>query len=171
MARGKNNRRRSNGGSVHPTMTAQNQHPNVTAGHGPTTTCKTCAANGSHRCSGQCLLNPASFGHKDVKDVEKAVDYHWKILPISIRHFVLSNPNSLCLRSFVNFYSMPEHADNTSRNVAASICGCSWYLALHYIFLSKMPEAKGLILNAAFLQEVYNVSYGRLASLCVCVKY
>jgi hypothetical protein len=66
---------------------------------------------------------------------------------------------------------MPEHADNTSRNVAASICGCSWYLALHYIFLSKMPEAKGLILNAAFLQEVYNVSYGRLASLCVCVKY
>jgi hypothetical protein len=50
---------------------------------------------------------------------------------------------------------MPQNEDNTSRNVAASICGCSWYLALHYMFLGKIAEAKGLILNAAFLQEVY----------------
>lgn len=56
----------------------------------------------------------------------------------------------------MTFYSMPENVDNTSRNVAASICGCSWYLALHYMFLGRLAEAKGLILNAAFLQEVYN---------------
>ena len=61
---------------------------------------------------------------------------------------------------------MPEHVDNTSRNVAASICGCSWYLALHYMFLGRLVEGKGLILNAAFLQEVYNVS-----SSCVCVVF
>ena len=62
---------------------------------------------------------------------------------------------------------MPENVDNTSRNVAASICGCSWYLALHYMFLGRLAEAKGLILNAAFLQEVYNVSFGEKKSIFV----
>lgn len=71
------------------------------------------------------------------------------------------------MKRFVSFYSMPENIDNTSRNVAASICGCSWYLALHYMFLGKLAEAKGLILNAAFLQEVYNnKEVSEISKLC-----
>ena len=153
MARGKNSRRRlSASSSVHPNIIVKPQVDTAIR------TCKTCASNGLSRCSGQCLLNPAIFGHKSAQEVEEAIEYHWKILPTSISQFLLADPNLLCLQRFVSFYSMPEHADNTTRNVAASICGCSWYLALHYMFLGKFQQAKGLILNAAFLQEVYNVS-------------
>jgi hypothetical protein len=156
MARGKRTRRLSSSSAVHPNLPSK---PALSISSPTcTTTCKTCASNGFLQCSGQCLLNPASFGHKSAQDVQEAIDYHWKILPSSIREFILADPNSLSLQRFVSFYSMPEHIDNTSRNVAASICGCSWYLALHYMFLGKFAEAKGLILNAAFLQEVYNVS-------------
>ena len=153
MARGKNNRRRV---SVSSSQTSHAPPSKAAAPH--FNTCKTCMRNGSLHCSGQCLLNPASFGHSSARDVQDAIDYHWKILPTSIRQFLLKDPSSLCLRKFVAFYSSSEHEENTSRNVAASICGCSWYLSLHYMFLGQLAEAKGLILNAAFLQEVYNVS-------------
>jgi hypothetical protein len=163
MARGKNRRRPSASSSIHPHIPTKQQPTSS-----PTTTnCKTCATAGHTTCTGQCLLNPASFGHKSPQDVQDAIDYHWKILPHSIKQFLLSDPASLCLRKFVSFYSMPEHVDNTSRNVAASICGCSWYLALHYMFLGRLVEGKGLILNAAFLQEVYNNKpVTEIAKLC-----
>lgn len=162
MARGKNNRRRVSVSS----QTAHNPPSKPAAAQ--FNTCKTCIRNGSLHCSGQCLLNPSSFGHTSAKDVEDAIEYHWKILPTSIRQFLLKDPSTLCLRKFLAFYSSPEHQENTSRNVAASICGCSWYLSLHYMFLGRLAEAKGLILNAAFLQEVYNVSESASFHIATC---
>ncbi|KAL3804024.1 hypothetical protein HJC23_006415 [Cyclotella cryptica] len=162
MARGKNSRRRVS-------VTSQSSHVPPSKPSAPHfATCKTCVKNGSLHCSGQCLLNLASFGHTSARDVQDAIEYHWKILPTSIRQFLLKDPSSLCLRKFVAFYSNPENEENTSRNVAASICGCSWYLSLHYMFLGQLAEAKGLILNAAFLQEVYNNKpVAEIAALCI----
>lgn len=140
MARGKNSRRNSQTSTL------------------PLPTNRSCACG---NCNGiSCLSQPSSFGHKNPKDVQDAIDFHWKILPIEIKMFLLRDPVKLCLRKFVDFYSTQEQIENTSKNVAASICGCSWYLALQYMFLGKLSEAKALILNAAFLQEVYNVSIG-----------
>lgn len=45
--------------------------------------------------------------------------------------------------------------ENTSPNIAASICGCSWYLALNYMTIGQVVEARALILNGCFLQQCY----------------
>jgi DNA-nicking Smr family endonuclease len=102
------------------------------------------------------ILPPASLGQRSPQDVQETIDYHWTNLSPDLKIFLLTNPSKLSLHKFVDYWSSPDHIHNTNQNIAASICGCSWYLALNYMFIRKVVEARALILNGCFLQQCYN---------------
>ena len=61
----------------------------------------------------------------------------------------------LSLRKFVDYWTHPSRIENTNPNIAASVCGCSWFLALNYMTIGKVVEARALVLNGCFLQQCY----------------
>jgi hypothetical protein len=130
MARGKNNRRRASLDGPAPNMTIHPNHtnPSLPAPGTPTTT----------------------------TEILDAIEFHWKNLSLDLKQFLLKNPQELSLRKFVDYWNNPVRVENTSPNIAASICGCSWYLALNYMTIGRVVEARALILNGCFLQQCYN---------------
>ena len=111
--------------------------------------------DGANCYSHSVLLHPASLGHRSYQDVSDAINYHWGILSLYMKHFILGNAVDLSLRKLVNFWSSPQQIENTSESVAASICGSFWYLALNYIFIGKFAEARALFLHGLFLHQCF----------------
>ena len=71
----------------------------------------------------------------------------------------------------VDFWTAPSRRENTSPNIAASICGCSWYLALNYMSIGQIAEARALILNGCFLQQCYNRPVEEVSQSLVLVRH
>mmetsp|Transcript_8533 Transcript_8533/g.17660 ORF Transcript_8533/g.17660 Transcript_8533/m.17660 type:complete len:567 (-) Transcript_8533:61-1761(-) len=98
--------------------------------------------------------HPSALGHKCHQDVMDAIEYHWKILSLEVKFFLLEDPMQLCLQKLVNFWCAPQRKETSlSGQVAASIMGSSYFLALNYTFIDKTVEARALILNGAFLRQ------------------
>lgn len=97
---------------------------------------------------------PKTINKQETMD---AINFHWKNLSLDLKNFLLTSPSELSLRKFVEYWTAPSRIGNTSPNIAASICGCSWYLALNYMQLGDIPAARALILNGCFLQQCYNL--------------
>ena len=72
---------------------------------------------------------------------------------MDLKNFILGNQHELTLQKFVNYWRTRPEA--SSKTIAASSCGCSWYLALNYMSIGKYSEARGLLLNGSFLQQCY----------------
>mmetsp|Transcript_19636 Transcript_19636/g.32186 ORF Transcript_19636/g.32186 Transcript_19636/m.32186 type:complete len:538 (-) Transcript_19636:85-1698(-) len=106
------------------------------------------------------------IGSTSPKETLEAIDYHFDHLNANLKPFLLSDPNTLNLKRFVDFWSSPENIDSTSPNVAASICGCSLYLGMNYLSIGMLAEARALTLNGCFLQQCYNTPIAEIAALC-----
>lgn len=98
------------------------------------------------------MPQPKTINKQETMD---AINFHWKNLSLDLKNFLLTSPSELSLRKFVEYWTAPSRIENTSPNIAASICGCSWYLALNYMQLGDIPAARALILNGCFLQQCY----------------
>ena len=96
----------------------------------------------------------------------EAIEYHFDHLNTNLKPFLTTDPNTLNLKRFVGFWSCPENINSTSPNVAASICGCSWYLGLNYLSIGMLAEARALTLNGCFLQQCYNTPIEEISALC-----
>lgn len=143
MARGKNNRRRASLDSAPPSsiVAAAHAHP-------------TCMNMNNNPNDSFAVAGPSAFG-TNTQEVKDAIDFHWKNLEPGLKNFLLKNPSELNLQRFVRYWTEPSRITNTSPNIAASICGCSWYLALNYMSIGRAVEARALILNGCFLQQCY----------------
>lgn len=107
------------------------------------------------------VTQPKAINKQETMD---AINFHWKNLSLDLKNFLLSSPSELSLRKFVEYWTAPSRIGNTSPSIAASICGCSWYLALSYMQLGDMPAARALILNGCFLQQCYNKPIEEIAN-------
>eukprot|EP00581_Thalassiosira_minuscula_P014565 CAMPEP_0183714258 /NCGR_PEP_ID=MMETSP0737-20130205/8841_1 /TAXON_ID=385413 /ORGANISM="Thalassiosira miniscula, Strain CCMP1093" /LENGTH=553 /DNA_ID=CAMNT_0025943165 /DNA_START=354 /DNA_END=2015 /DNA_ORIENTATION=+ len=145
MGRGKNNRRRASLDGPAPNMNM-----------------KLCAPSSPTGVNLPLSLNNAPTTHEEILD---AIEFHWKNLSMELKEFLLANPQELSLRKFVDFWTNPLRYENTNPNIAASICGCSWYLALNYMSIGKIVEARALILNGCFLQQCYNKPIEEIAAI------
>lgn len=98
------------------------------------------------------LLKPAVSR----QEVLAGIDFHWKNISTELHDFVMSNLKTLTLIKLIGFWSkMPEAK---SKCITAATCGCSWYMALQYMIAEKIPEARAMVLNGCFLQQVHNTS-------------
>ena len=106
-----------------------------------------------HSCLEMRSATSKTFGHRSYQDVQDAIDYHWKTLSEEVKVFLMENPSEMNLRKLLDFWTSPHQIECTGGKIAASMCGSSWYLALNYICIGKLMEAKALILNGAFLHQ------------------
>jgi hypothetical protein len=91
-----------------------------------------------------------------VQEIHDVIEFHWKNLSLDLKNFILGNLHDLNLQKLVGYWR--TRSETSSNQIAASSCGCSWYLALQYFSIGKYAEARALTLNGCFLQQCY-VSY------------
>lgn len=139
MGRGKNNRRRASLDGPAPSMCSSNDTSSFYNQLQPGSSSPTSTA-----------ITPTS-----TQEIRDTIEFHWRNLSLDLKQFLLTNPAELSLRKFVDYWNNPVRVENTSPNIAASICGCSWYLALNYMGIKCVVEARALILNGCFLQQCY----------------
>jgi DNA-nicking Smr family endonuclease len=117
------------------------------------------------RTNSSNATTPGLIGSQSKAETLEAIDYHFDQAALTgLKPFLLADPSSLNLKKFIDFWSSPENIDSTSPSVAASICGCSWYLALNYLSIGMLAEARALTLNGCFLQQCYNTPVDEIKS-------
>ena len=72
---------------------------------------------------------------------EQAIDYHWKVMPLRVKEFILNREHlvtngSISIEILLNFWSAPQNVDITRR---VDICGTSWYL-VRIMSIKKLIE-------------------------------
>eukprot|EP00577_Skeletonema_sp_RCC1716_P011050 CAMPEP_0113434906 /NCGR_PEP_ID=MMETSP0013_2-20120614/35931_1 /TAXON_ID=2843 ORGANISM="Skeletonema costatum, Strain 1716" /NCGR_SAMPLE_ID=MMETSP0013_2 /ASSEMBLY_ACC=CAM_ASM_000158 /LENGTH=519 /DNA_ID=CAMNT_0000325123 /DNA_START=90 /DNA_END=1646 /DNA_ORIENTATION=+ /assembly_acc=CAM_ASM_000158 len=112
--------------------------------------------------AGAAQQSQGLIGSTTPQETLEAIDYHFDHLNTNLKSFLLSDPNTLNLKRFVDFWSSPENIDSTSPNVAASSA------VAHGIYLSigMLAEARALTLNGCFLQQCYNTPIEDITALC-----
>jgi hypothetical protein len=84
---------------------------------------------------------PGLIGSQSKAETLEAIDYHFDQAALTgLKPFLLNDPSSLNLKKFIDFWSSPENIQSTSPSVAASICGCSWYLAMVSLHEYLLPS-------------------------------
>ena len=86
------------------------------------------------------------------QEVLDGIQYHWKNLSMKLHDFIMGNLLDLSLLKFINFWRNQQ--EGKSKTIAGASCGCSWYMALQYMIIGQVPEAKALIMNGCFLQQI-----------------
>ena len=105
------------------------------------------------------IPHPGSLGHRNPQDVQDTIDYQWHLLKAQpdLKRFLLENPPELSLRKLVDYWSHPKRIVNARNGgeIVSVTSGGSLFLALHYLFLGKVAEARALLMNGAFLGQCF----------------
>ncbi|KAL7490194.1 hypothetical protein ACHAW6_015942 [Cyclotella cf. meneghiniana] len=109
-------------------------------------------------------LTPAFLGHRCPQDAYNAIKFHSRTLSDEVCRFLLSNPPNL--RLFIEFWSRPEQISLTSGACADTICGCSWMIALNYLFLGQVDAARAFMLNGGFIHQCAQKPIEDILILC-----
>ena len=122
MGRSKFNRKNSSTGSVNTSYQRAN------------------SSNATLKIKSAGAVTPGLIGSQSKEETLEAIDYHFDQAALTgLKPFLLNDPSGLNLKKFIDFWSSPENIDSTSPSVAASICGCSWYLAMVSLHESLLP--------------------------------
>jgi DNA-nicking Smr family endonuclease len=102
-----------------------------------------------------------------MKDVQNAIAYHWSTLSPDAEGFLLSEPNRIDLTKLLQFWSGEEEHKRccTSDCIGDAMVGSSFYLALNYLRIGKLTEARAMVLNGYFLKQIQTVSMEQLAQI------
>ena len=100
-------------------------------------------------------LHAANDNVKTVSSILESIDRHWEAMPGQAMAFILESLDVLTLQKLAKFWSCPGVVEYTRGGIAGSVCGASWFMALNYMWLGKLPEARALTLNGAFLHQCY----------------
>jgi len=90
-----------------------------------------------------------------VQNVQDAIDRHWESMPPQAKKFILETLDFLSIHRLTKFWSSPGVVEYTRGGIAGSVCGASWFIALNYLKLGRMSEARALTLNGSFLHQCY----------------
>jgi hypothetical protein len=102
------------------------------------------------------------------------IDRCWEPFPKHARQLLVDSARPVDLHALAEFWSLPLRQDFTRGHVvartAASLSGTSWRLALTYLELGQVTEARALALNGAFLHQcsVSRLSAGTSSSALPC---
>ena len=157
MARGKNTRRRASLDSP-PSPTSTLMTPSSSSSSPPDMISRLGSGNGNssfYHAGAKTASTLPPPGTLNPVEVQESIDFHWKNLSFELRDFLLKNAHELSLHRLVSYWTKPSQIENTSANIAASICGCSWYLALQYMSIGKVIEARALILSKFLILGSY----------------
>ena len=110
---------------------------------------------------------PGCCKDPDIELTQESIDRHWSVLPPGAKRFILDTLDGMFpLSTLIKFWSLPQNIDSTRGNLAGTICGASWYLALVYLKLRMWKEARSLTINGSFIHQCYNSSIEYIKTVC-----
>ena len=131
------------------------------------------ASNSSSDIRANGSSGPKKHNLESSQMAQEAIYKQWQAFPAKFKDFIFQMLDGLSLCKLLDFWLDPQYIGSTHGKIAGSLCGASWYLALVYLNLNKMKEARALTLNGAFLQQCYVSSSegrnGSYVSLCLCL--
>lgn len=89
------------------------------------------------------------------RNINEAIERHWESMPSQAKKFLLETLDFLSLHKLAKFWSGPMVIEYTRGGIAGSVCGASWFIALNYLKLGKVAEARALTLNGSFLHQCF----------------
>ncbi|KAL3791738.1 hypothetical protein HJC23_007505 [Cyclotella cryptica] len=144
---------------------SKNHHKTNTGHQASVQNHRSCHCCSDKKTPDQCHhLTPAFLGHRCPQDVHNAIKFHSRTLSDEVCQFLLSKPPNL--RVMIKFWSRPKQIALTSGACADTICGCSWMLALHYLFLGKFDDARAFMLNGGFIHQCAQKPIEDILVLC-----
>ena len=91
---------------------------------------------------------------QSVQSIKKEIDHRWKVcMPQQAKMFLLEALDLPSLHKLARFWSSPSVIEYTRGVFAGNVCGASWLIALNYLKLGQVQEARALTLNGAFLNQ------------------
>jgi len=103
---------------------------------------------------------------QSVQNIQEAIDRHWESMPEQAKKFLLETRDFLSLHKLARFWSSPSVIEYTRGGIAGSVCGASWFIALNYLKLGKVQEARALTLNGSFLHQCFNTPIENIVEMC-----
>eukprot|EP00581_Thalassiosira_minuscula_P009788 CAMPEP_0183709412 /NCGR_PEP_ID=MMETSP0737-20130205/5462_1 /TAXON_ID=385413 /ORGANISM="Thalassiosira miniscula, Strain CCMP1093" /LENGTH=533 /DNA_ID=CAMNT_0025937507 /DNA_START=209 /DNA_END=1810 /DNA_ORIENTATION=- len=101
-----------------------------------------------------------------IHNMQEGIDRHWESMPPQAKVFLLETLDYLSLHKLAKFWSCPSVVEYTHGGIAGSVCGASWFIALNYLKLGQVREARALTLNGAFLHQCFNTPIETIAEMC-----
>ena len=89
----------------------------------------------------------------NIKTINEGINRHWESMPEEARKFIFEKMDTLSIHQLAKFWSRPSVRQYTLGGIAGSVCGASWFIALQYLKLGHVREARALALNGAFLHQ------------------
>lgn len=103
---------------------------------------------------------------QSVHNIQDAIERHWQSMPGQAKTYLLETLDFISLHKLAKFWSSPSVVEYTRGGIAGSVCGASWFIALNYMKLGKVAEARALTLNGAFLHQCYNTTIENIVDMC-----
>ena len=91
----------------------------------------------------------------NIKTINEGINRHWESMPEEARKFIFEKMDTLSIHKLAKFWSRPSVKQYTLGGIAGSVCGASWFIALQYLKLGNVREARALTLNGAFLHQCF----------------
>ena len=102
---------------------------------------------------------PAPKTVESVQNIQEVIDRTWLYIPIEAKAFLFERIKSRRYCGFhelAEFWSSPSVIEYTRGDItgrSGSVCGASWFIALNYLKLGKVQDARVLTLNGSFLHQ------------------
>lgn len=115
-------------------------------------------ANNPNHCNNQMHMQkkqPEISQAQSIKNIQDGIERHWESMPEQAKKFILETRNFLNMHKLAKFWSQPSVIEYTRGNIAGSVCGASWFMALNYLKLGMESQARALTLNGSFLHQCY----------------
>ena len=76
-------------------------------------------------------------------------------MPAQAKTFLLESKQYITFHRLAKFWSCESIVEYARGGIAGSVCGASWFIALNYLKLGMVVEARALTLNGSFLHQCY----------------
>eukprot|EP00584_Thalassiosira_punctigera_P007328 CAMPEP_0172539702 /NCGR_PEP_ID=MMETSP1067-20121228/10851_1 /TAXON_ID=265564 ORGANISM="Thalassiosira punctigera, Strain Tpunct2005C2" /NCGR_SAMPLE_ID=MMETSP1067 /ASSEMBLY_ACC=CAM_ASM_000444 /LENGTH=510 /DNA_ID=CAMNT_0013325427 /DNA_START=288 /DNA_END=1817 /DNA_ORIENTATION=+ len=123
-------------------------------------------ANNPHQHHINIQKKQAQCDVQSVHNINEAIERHWESMPDQAKTFLLGTLDFLSLHKLARFWSNSAVVEYTRGGIAGSVCGASWFIALNYLKLGKISEARALTLNGSFLHQCFNTPIETIVEMC-----
>ena len=89
---------------------------------------------------------------QSAQTIQQAIDCNWEFMPKQAKMFLLG-AHDISFHQLAKFWSSPSVVELTRGHLAGTVCVPSWFIALNYLKLGKVQEARILTLNGSFLHQ------------------
>ena len=116
------------------------------------TSCAT-SDRAAYRINSNDIRGPPIFAGQSVQQLQRMLEQQWDRLPKQARQLLVEAAKPVDLRALVAFWTLPMWREFARGTIALNLSDSSSLMALIYLKLGQVTEARALALNGAFIRQ------------------